>query len=51
MQIIIINMRSAQECNPSGLKGIEKFAVTFAGEVERGKYRFVSAEDLKGWID
>jgi thiosulfate/3-mercaptopyruvate sulfurtransferase len=29
----------------------EKFAVTFAKEVERGKYQFISTEELKGWID
>ena len=29
----------------------EKIAVTFAREVERGKYKIVSTEELKKWID
>jgi thiosulfate/3-mercaptopyruvate sulfurtransferase len=29
----------------------EKIAVNFAKEVERGGYKVVSAEELKGWID
>lgn len=29
----------------------EKIAVTFAREVERGGYRIVSSEELKGWLD
>jgi thiosulfate/3-mercaptopyruvate sulfurtransferase len=29
----------------------EKIAVTFAKEVERGGYRLVSTEELKGWLD
>jgi thiosulfate/3-mercaptopyruvate sulfurtransferase len=29
----------------------EKIAVTFAREVERGAYKIVTTEELKGWID
>jgi thiosulfate/3-mercaptopyruvate sulfurtransferase len=29
----------------------EKIAVTFAREVERGGYKMVTTEELKGWID
>jgi thiosulfate/3-mercaptopyruvate sulfurtransferase len=29
----------------------EKIAVTFAREVERGRYKFLATEELKGWID
>ena len=29
----------------------EKIAVTFAREVERGAYKMVTTEELKGWID
>ena len=29
----------------------EKSAVTFAREVERGGYKIVSTEELKGWLD
>ena len=29
----------------------EKIAVTFAREVERGGYKIVTTEELKGWID
>ncbi|MBI4768796.1 MAG: rhodanese-like domain-containing protein [Deltaproteobacteria bacterium] len=29
----------------------EKIAVNFAREVARGSYKFVSTEELKGWID
>ena len=29
----------------------EKIAVTFAREVERGGYRLVTTEELKGWLD
>ena len=29
----------------------EKIAVNFAKEVERGGYKIVSTEELKGWID
>src|SRR4030065_1166371 len=29
----------------------EKIAVNFAREVERGGYKIVSTEELKGWID
>jgi rhodanese-related sulfurtransferase len=29
----------------------EKVAVTFAREVERGSYRIVATQELKGWLD
>lgn len=29
----------------------ERIAVTFASEVDRGGYKIVSTQDLKGWID
>jgi rhodanese-related sulfurtransferase len=29
----------------------EKVAVTFAREVERGSYRIVTTQELKGWLD
>jgi rhodanese-related sulfurtransferase len=29
----------------------EKVAVTFAREVERGNYRIVTTQELKGWLD
>jgi len=29
----------------------EKVAVTFAGEVERGGYKIVATQELKGWLD
>ena len=29
----------------------EKIAVTFAREVERGGYRILTTEELKGWVD
>ena len=29
----------------------EKIAVTFAKEVERGGYKILTTEELKGWVD
>ncbi|MEW6003002.1 MAG: hypothetical protein AB1638_10205, partial [Nitrospirota bacterium] len=29
----------------------EKIAMNFAREVERGGYKIVTAEELKGWLD